>query len=51
MARVNEALQSARFRSRSSFVGFLDERQALLALKAAERQSDVRFALEGGYVH
>ena len=49
MARVNEALQSARFRSRPSFVGFLDERQALLALKAAERQSDVRFALEGGY--
>lgn len=49
LARVNEALQNARFRSRPSFVGFLDERQALLASGAAARQRDVRFALEGGY--
>lgn len=49
LARVNEALQNAGFRSRPSFVGFLDERQALLASGAAARQKDVRFALDGGY--
>lgn len=49
LARINEALQNARFRSRPSFVGFLDERQAMLASAAAARQKDVRFALEGGF--
>lgn len=49
LARVQEALQNARFRGRPSFVGFLDERQALLAASSANRQKDVTFALDGGY--
>ena len=49
LARVQEALQNARFRSKPSFVGFLDERQAMLAAAAAGRAKDVSFAMQGGY--
>lgn len=48
LARIEDTLQNADQRSRMSFVGFLDRRQALLARAAAER-SGSRWMIWGGY--